>query len=564
MGKIGDLLVRLGLKWDDFKKGLKDAKKEIQGFGKTLSNMKAGALAVWAAIGASVIKVGQDFLSATNRMGDSWEMFTKKASAGWRSFLQSLSNKEFDGMIAKMKDAVKAASVLKAATDYSFEVSNSIKLQRASIANELAELLIKARDPNVGLQEQLAATKRYMALLKPIYQQEIDMTNELAEARFGMWFAGTGIENNATSRADLSRFLVDYGKDKNLAAMSAEYLAALMNKRNTPETYMAYDAVSGEFKKMANTAKLAEAQAVVNRAAAKLQEYGQNNGYTLFVGKLAELYENWRGDADTAPLVEALVNASNAQAALNQETRKVQNMQNQINAQITQGAFAEIDKQIQSTVSRKGAQADKGLDKFLTDLDTAVDKLIEMEDIKVLNGFDAAIIEADAQLKQFVNDYAKEMAKVAELNQMFEDSIISAVSGGLQALSDLAFGLDGASWENVLAAFVQPLADTMRQMGEMFMAEGIAMTAFKNSIKNPAALIAAGAALIAVSSVVTSGLNKLVGNPAGATSASTGAGSTSAGGIDTYEQEITVHVVGEISGNNIVLAGQKTLNKWNR
>jgi hypothetical protein len=104
----------------------------------------------------------------------------------------------------------------------------------------------------------------------------------------------------------------------------------------------------------------------------------------------------------------------------------------------------------------------------------------------------------------------------------------------------------------------------MRQMGEMFMAEGIAMTAFKNSIKNPAALIAAGAALIAVSSVVTSGLNKLVGNPAGATSASTGAGSTSAGGIETYEQEITVHVVGEISGNNIVLAGQKTLNKWNR
>ena len=52
MGKIGDLFVRLGLKSDDFKKGIKDAKKETQGFGKTLSNMKAGALAVWATIGA--------------------------------------------------------------------------------------------------------------------------------------------------------------------------------------------------------------------------------------------------------------------------------------------------------------------------------------------------------------------------------------------------------------------------------------------------------------------------------------------------------------------------------
>ena len=34
--------------------------------------------------------------------------------------------------------------------------------------------------------------------------------------------------------------------------------------------------------------------------------------------------------------------------------------------------------------------------------------------------------------------------------------------------------------------------------------------------------------------------------------------------FETYEQEITVHVVGEIAGDKIVLAGQKTLNKWNR
>jgi hypothetical protein len=34
--------------------------------------------------------------------------------------------------------------------------------------------------------------------------------------------------------------------------------------------------------------------------------------------------------------------------------------------------------------------------------------------------------------------------------------------------------------------------------------------------------------------------------------------------MGTYQQEVTVHVVGEISGDKIVLAGQKTLNKWNR
>jgi hypothetical protein len=56
----------------------------------------------------------------------------------------------------------------------------------------------------------------------------------------------------------------------------------------------------------------------------------------------------------------------------------------------------------------------------------------------------------------------------------------------------------------------------------------------------------------------------------GASSASASAGSydsaEASGGraYETYQQEITVHVVGEIAGDKIVLAGQKTLNKWNR
>ena len=41
MGKLGDLWVRLGLKSDDYKKGIDKAKKETKGFGSTLANMKA-------------------------------------------------------------------------------------------------------------------------------------------------------------------------------------------------------------------------------------------------------------------------------------------------------------------------------------------------------------------------------------------------------------------------------------------------------------------------------------------------------------------------------------------
>ena len=53
MGKIGDLWVRLGLKSDDYKKGMRDAQKETSTFSGKLGKMKAGALAVWAAVGAA-------------------------------------------------------------------------------------------------------------------------------------------------------------------------------------------------------------------------------------------------------------------------------------------------------------------------------------------------------------------------------------------------------------------------------------------------------------------------------------------------------------------------------
>jgi hypothetical protein len=128
----------------------------------------------------------------------------------------------------------------------------------------------------------------------------------------------------------------------------------------------------------------------------------------------------------------------------------------------------------------------------------------------------------------------------------------------------MMFGLEGADMKNALAAFIAPLGDTMKQMGAMIMSEGIAMTAFKKSFTNPATAIAAGAALMAIGSMVSSGLQRLTANPAGGGSgsvATTGAANTATESINT---ELTVYVEGKISGKDIILAGNKTLNSWRR
>ena len=50
MSKIGDLFVRLGLKKDEFSKGIKDAKKETESFGKSMQGLSALAKTAWKSV----------------------------------------------------------------------------------------------------------------------------------------------------------------------------------------------------------------------------------------------------------------------------------------------------------------------------------------------------------------------------------------------------------------------------------------------------------------------------------------------------------------------------------
>jgi hypothetical protein len=142
---------------------------------------------------------------------------------------------------------------------------------------------------------------------------------------------------------------------------------------------------------------------------------------------------------------------------------------------------------------------------------------------------------------------------------------VQSLSGATQAITDCIAGIEGADASQVLAALLEPFASTMISLGEMLIAEGLAIEVFKESLTNldGKKALAAGAALLVLGSALSSGIKALGG---ASTASSDGYDSTSSasGNIDKYEQEITVHVVGEISGDKILIAAQKTQNKWNR
>lgn len=504
MGKIGDLLVRLGLKYDGFKKGIENAKQEVQNFGKKLSNMKAGAVAIWAAIGTAVVKFGQDFIGATNKMSDAFEASMAKMKAEYHAFLAAISNTNFGvdtsgsgnkitnaikneiqwwkRLIGTVKESGDAAKEAAQSFDQQFELVRSVNLQRRMIQGELNELEVKMRDTTLSPAARQAAADRYYQLLEPIAIAESKIYKDMLSKAVGAWSAGMGLDR---TEAEILEFFANVGTQ-------AEAMAAKFPDIN-------------------------------------------------------DVFQNKKGDKQNDVIFQMYDQFLQSDNQLSDVKKKLGRTTNAIKAEIKR----ELDG-IAAAVKEYGKE-DLKLDLDL-DMEIGVDE-VDMS-------------EVDAYIEQFANDWNEKCLEIKDLNDMLEQSFIESFGGATKALTDALFGIEGAGAEQVLAALLQPFARTATQLGEMLIAQGIGIKAFKESLKTlqPGVAIAAGAALIALGAALSSGIQALAGGGgSGSTSASTSAAGTATGsGIETYQQEITVNVVGEISGDKIILAGQKTLNKWSR
>lgn len=253
MGKIGDLFVRLGLKSDDYKKGINDAKKQTDSFGDKLGKMKTAAVAVWAAIGATIVKVAKDTIAATNQMGDVWAQNMAKVKASYRSVLAQLStnNKREKGwwlrlfnpndtagaeVGANAKAAGDAAKKMAEAFDAEFELVNSVKLQRAAIQQELNQLYVDMRDTTLSPSARKAAMDRYKALLEPIANAEVAVYQNMLNTAVEAWQAGNmDILSRQYSAAELTDFFSMYGTDAAGARAKYGELASVYETRQNDE-----------------------------------------------------------------------------------------------------------------------------------------------------------------------------------------------------------------------------------------------------------------------------------------------------------------------------------------
>jgi hypothetical protein len=267
-------------------------------------------------------------------MGDAWAVFTSQSKAAWDTFLSAVSSWDFSNFFGRMREATAQAAEFAKALDSEFEANNSIRLQRAAMSKELAALKILYQDQTKTYDERAKAAQDYIDLVSPIYDQIIAQAKKMEDAHLGKWLAGSGLGDTEQVRADLRKFLVEIGKNDELADNLA-YLVA-----NRERYTMSLSTLrSGNVAERAR-GPLEAFKREYEAMQAWVREFGASAGYGTSLYDLASVYTNMRGDKDTGPLVDAMVRAFEAAGLKDKELQEIYSALNGFAAQQTVKALS--------------------------------------------------------------------------------------------------------------------------------------------------------------------------------------------------------------------------------
>ena len=163
-------------------------------------------------------------------------------------------------------------------------------------------------------------------------------------------------------------------------------------------------------------------------------------------------------------------------------------------------------------------------------------------------------------------DAAEQEQKLIDIAKDFNANVAEGIADGCQTIMDSLMGLEEFNAGGVLKALLTPLADMAVQEGKILIASGMGIEAVKKALEslNGIAAMAAGAALIAIGTAAKSGLSALAQNGATSTTATTSGYSGGGSWQNDIKTEMTIYVTGKITGNDIELSGQRTVNDWSR
>lgn len=588
MSKIGDLFVRLGIKKDEFSRGINDAKRETQGFGDTLKKMASGAKVAWAAVGAAVVKFATDAIRMTQKWGDQWNVAMAGIQAAYGSFVRQLASGEgFSNLFANMREAARLAREAARELDEVFERTTSYNYTEAQTNKEIAQLQLIMRDSSKSDKERMAAAQQIIQKTEELGRLKKDIANQEANAYKKQLQAQTKLTDS-----EIQFITREYNQNREVIKQGREYL----KQKAQFETKLANaQKASGAGLLLGNAYK--NNQADINAATEGLRNLEANTSQAIKdVAALTQKYDKGNDEliSNLAKAEIAVINVDTEMYHAQTRATSILGTLNKVSgggaskgnpeldaaARIAQRAEDAAKDEVQ-LLSEKYDQEKALLEKYhidteelwreyvnnLTDIvsqemDLGLDELANIEPVEI----DPVLLEVDPRIEDFYKTLKEQFDKAEELTRQFNASVVSGISDGCQEITDQLLGVQDINVGAIFQSLIGPLADLAIKQGEILVAEGIGVEACKKALEslNGYAAIAAGVALIAVGAAAKSGLAALAKGGTSTTTTSGYGGSAGSASTQNIETEMTIHVEGRISGSDIVLAGQKTVNAWNR
>ena len=583
MSKIGDLFVRLGLKKDDFEKGLKDVGGKLEGFLTKIKSFGGIMTTVMAAAAAAVTKFAKDAVAMTQRWGDEWAITMAGIQGAYQAFVRQISSGDgWTNLFANMREAARVARETAAALDEIFERKMSYNYEEAETERQIAQLQLIMRDSSKSDAERKAAAEEIIALEEKLGNIKRDIAQQEATAYRNSFKSQTQLNDE-----QIDFLLKEYNTNRDIINQGRAYL----EERRQYEKDIA----------RLNTSMTGAGASAAVRAREALQQLEDNTSQA--VKDVAALIKDYDKSSDelVANLVNAEVAVINVDTAVAKAQTRATSMLGSLSgdkggstgvdpdatraAAVLKRAQDSAKKEVQLLYEKyqteKQLLENYGIDTTaLTEeyfrnlqkimekgLDDAFKPIEEMEPIEV----DPIEIDwegIDAEVEEGMQVIADLQRQAEDLAKSFGRAVSDGFSSACEELANQLLGLEEINAGGVLKALLTPLADMAIKSGEIIVAEGVALEAAKKGLLGFSGLapIAAGAALVLIGQAAKAGLAAVAKSAGATTTASTGgySGGTGVSGTQSIETELTIYVEGRLSGEDIVLAGQRTLNSWGR
>ena len=568
MSKIGDLWVRLGLKKDSFDKGIDSAGKGLKGLLLKMTALSSVFSHAWESISKAAAKVATDTIRLTQKFGDQFSMTMDGIKGAYSAFIRQISSGDgWNNLFANMRESYRIAKEVSAALDEIFERQNSYDYTEAITEREIARLDLIRRNTSLTDAEREAAAKKIIELEEQLGRERKSIAQQTADANRKLFKDQTKMNDE-----EIDFLIRNYNKNRDIIEQGRQYLedrkkAEKAAKRNTAAS------MTADLEGVA--ADLVEAN--VNRANNAVAELDATTSQA--VKDVAELLKKY--DRSSDELVQNLAQAEIAVIKVDTDVARAS-----ARATSTIGSLNRVSSSSSVTESPKDVWGEyvQGIqDAARAAASEAAD--IAAAEAEINAGFDS-MVESFREMKGLTEEKpqdnwwdaftegiadaadaaAEQEQRLIDIAKDFNANVAEGIADGCQEIMDSLMGLEQFNAGGILKALLTPLADMAVQEGKILIASGIGIEAVKKALEslNGIAAVAAGAALIAIGTAAKSGLSALAQSGASSTTATTSGYSGGGSWQQALRTEMTIYVTGKISGNDIEISGERTLNNWSR